>query len=134
MKKYYIYHIKGKKIGVSTNPVIRVRRQGYSDFEILEVHTDIFKVSEREIELQKEYGYTDGASVPYYQTINVTTKPKKTQKKVKAFIFDTKEFLKEYNSIGQAAKDLGLRRNLISMVLTKCKYRTQTGGYYFEYS
>lgn len=31
--------------------------QGYSDYEILETHTDIMEVSRREIELQKQYGY-----------------------------------------------------------------------------
>ena len=56
-KKYYIYHIKGVKIGVSTQPEVRAQRQGYSNFEILEKYNDIYKVSEREIELQKEYGY-----------------------------------------------------------------------------
>ena len=54
---YYIYHIKGVKIGVSTKPENRVNKQGYSDYEILEEHTDIDEVSKRERELQKEYGY-----------------------------------------------------------------------------
>ena len=67
MKKYCIYHIKGVKIGVGTNPEIRVKQQGYTDFEILEVYTNIFKVSEREIELQKEYGYKVD-KVPYWKT------------------------------------------------------------------
>jgi len=65
---YYIYHIKGVKIGVSQNPERRVRRQGYSEFEILEEHTDIMKVSERERELQKEYGYRVD-SVPFHITM-----------------------------------------------------------------
>ena len=134
MKKYYIYHVKGHKIGVTTNPKRRMKEQGFINYEILEYWEDIYKVSEREIELQNQYGYVDGANVPYYQTINVAIKPKKTQKKVKAFIANTREFVKEYNSIGQAANDLGLRRNLVSMVLNKSKYRTQTGGYYFEFS
>ena len=64
---YSIYHIKGVKIGVSTQPEVRVERQGYTDFEILETHTDIYKVSEREIELQKEYGYPVD-QVPYYKS------------------------------------------------------------------
>ena len=67
MKKYYIYHIKGKKIGVSTEPKIRVKRQGEIEFEILETHTDIYKVSDREIELQKQYGYKVD-KVPYWKT------------------------------------------------------------------
>ena len=51
---YYIYHIEGEKIGVSTNPKKRVRAQGYTDYEILEEHTDVYEVSDREIELQKD--------------------------------------------------------------------------------
>jgi hypothetical protein len=55
--KYYIYHIPSVKIGVSTKPDKRVAKQGYSDYEILETHTCIMKVSEREQELQMQYGY-----------------------------------------------------------------------------
>lgn len=54
---YYIYHISGVKIGCSTQPKKRVEKQGYSNFEILETHTDIDVASQREIELQKQYGY-----------------------------------------------------------------------------
>jgi hypothetical protein len=57
MKKYCIYHIPGVKIGCSVNPKQRVKRQGHYKFEILEEHTDIDIASEREIELQKKYGY-----------------------------------------------------------------------------
>ena len=52
---YTIYHIKGVKIGCSTQAEIRVKKQNYSEFEILEEHIDIYKASDREIELQKEY-------------------------------------------------------------------------------
>ena len=55
--KYYIYHIPGIKIGVSDNPDVRTKTQGFSKYEILEEHTNIKTVSEREIELQKQYGY-----------------------------------------------------------------------------
>lgn len=65
MKKYYIYHIKGKKIGVSEEPDNRTKKQGFSKYEILEVHNCIFEVSKRERELQKEYGYPID-SVPYF--------------------------------------------------------------------
>jgi hypothetical protein len=65
MKHYYIYHIPNfvhsdgsiGKIGQSVNPKRRVKAQGYTQYEILEVHTDINIASEREIELQKQYGY-----------------------------------------------------------------------------
>jgi hypothetical protein len=54
---FYIYHIPNVKIGMSKHPLKRVRQQGYTDFEILEEHDDIEVCSNREIELQKEYGY-----------------------------------------------------------------------------
>ena len=54
---YYIYHIPGVKIGCSKNPKRRVKKQGYTEFTILETHTDIQIASERERSLQKEYGF-----------------------------------------------------------------------------
>jgi hypothetical protein len=66
---YYIYHIKGVKIGVSNNPNRRVKNQGYDSFEILETHKDVIKVSEREIELQKQYGYKVD-TIPYHIFVN----------------------------------------------------------------
>ena len=59
-KKYYIYHIPGKKIGVTCDLINRVTvQQGYAlgEYEILEEHTDIDVVSIIEIQLQKAYGY-----------------------------------------------------------------------------
>lgn len=69
MKTYYIYHIPGIKIGCTTEPNKRVNDQGYSNFEILEQHTDIYIASTREQELQKEYGYRVD-TVPYYSSYN----------------------------------------------------------------
>jgi hypothetical protein len=54
---YYIYHIPGVKIGCTTQPDRRVNQQGATEYEILETHSDIHIVSQREIELQKQYGY-----------------------------------------------------------------------------
>jgi len=56
---YYIYHIEGVKIGCSTNPKERVRRQGYLNYSILESYNDINIAAKREIELQKIYGYIE---------------------------------------------------------------------------
>ena len=58
--KYVIYHIPGKKIGVTNDLYNRVEcQQGYEvgEYEILESSDDINYISKREIELQKEYGY-----------------------------------------------------------------------------
>jgi hypothetical protein len=38
---YYIYHIPGIKIGCSEEPAIRVDKQEYTSYTILEEHTDI---------------------------------------------------------------------------------------------
>ena len=58
--KYIIYHIPGKKIGVTNDLYNRVEsQQGYEvgEYEILESSDDIDYISKREIELQREYGY-----------------------------------------------------------------------------
>jgi len=57
---YYLYHIPGKKIGVTRDLNSRVtEQQGYSpdEYEVLEQSTDIDYISSRELELQKSYGY-----------------------------------------------------------------------------
>ncbi len=56
---YYIYHIKGVKIGMSKNLNERLRQQGYciNDAVILESHSDMVECGRRERELQKQYGY-----------------------------------------------------------------------------
>ena len=57
---YYIYHIPGKKIGVTRDLKYRVtQQQGYSldEYEVLDQSTDIDYISRRELELQKSYGY-----------------------------------------------------------------------------
>jgi hypothetical protein len=64
---YYIYHIEGVKIGCTKrNPKERVRAQKYSYFEILEEHSDIIVASNRERELQKQYGYSVD-TIPYFK-------------------------------------------------------------------
>ena len=57
---YCIYHIPGKKIGVTNNLEERVtRQQGYTEdeYEVLDMSDDISYISHREIELQKQFGY-----------------------------------------------------------------------------
>jgi len=57
---YYLYHIFGKKIGVTRNLNTRVTLiQGYKEgeYEVLEQSDDIDYISDREIELQQSYGY-----------------------------------------------------------------------------
>jgi hypothetical protein len=69
---YYIYHIKGVKIGCSKEPNRRVKNQRYTEFEILEQYDNIEIASKREIELQIEYGYKKDNTL-YKQTISSPT-------------------------------------------------------------
>jgi len=75
---YYIYHIFGKKIGVTRNLNNRVTvEQGYhpTEYEVLETSEDIDYVSARELELQSIYGYKiDRQS--YKQLVNKNKKRK----------------------------------------------------------
>lgn len=152
MKKYYIYHIKGKKIGVSDNPKRRIKEQGATDYEILEENNCIYLVSYRERALQKEYGYpTD--SLLYFQTMNNSSfegrskggkqnvksghldkitkiATLKKYKKVVVYKVDG-SFVNEYNSVNECVNDLHLRQGLVSKVLTGV--RNHTGGYIIKY-
>ena len=57
---YYLYHIPGKKIGVTRDLNSRVtQQQGYAadEYEVLFTSDDIDFISDKEIELQQSYGY-----------------------------------------------------------------------------
>jgi hypothetical protein len=77
MKTYYVYHIPNfvrndgslGKIGCTSMSIEeRAAQQGYTEVELLETHTDIYIASDREIELQKEYGYPVD-NVSYWQSV-----------------------------------------------------------------
>ena len=77
---YYLYHIPGKKIGVTRDLKYRVEeQQGYSEgeYDVILSTDDIKIISEAEISLQKAYGYNVD-EVPYNElkfnnmNINVT--------------------------------------------------------------
>ena len=73
---YNIYHIPGKKIGVTRNLTSRVtEQQGYApdEYEVLLTSDDIEYISTMEIELQKSYGY----KVDRQSYKNLITKNKK---------------------------------------------------------
>ena len=59
-KMYYLYHIPGKKIGVTADLEERVEhQQGYNkdEYQVIMSTTDIDLISQREIALQKALGY-----------------------------------------------------------------------------
>ena len=73
---YTIYHIPGKKIGVTRNINKRVtEQQGYApdEYEVLLTSEDINYISTMEIELQKSYGYKVDRQ-PYKNLINKRNK------------------------------------------------------------
>jgi hypothetical protein len=122
MKKYYIYHIKGVKIGCSDEPELRVNKQGYTEYEILETHTDIMVASNREIELQKQYGYKVD-KIPYWKSIEHRKKGSKTlkengyydnfgknpltKKACVALDIKTNTIIKEFSSLAEACEWIG---------------------------
>ena len=73
--KYYLYHIPGKKIGVTKSLARRVeQQQGYAphEYEIIEESDDIDYISNRELELQKLYGYR--VDITPYKNLNPNNK------------------------------------------------------------
>lgn len=72
------------KIGCTHQiPQERVLQQGYSNFETLETHKDIYIASNRERELQNQYGYKID-SVPYWMTIKNQIKSRNKKSRIKA--------------------------------------------------
>ena len=152
---YSIYHIEGVKIGVSKNPKGRVKKQGYDTFEILEEHTDIYEVSDRELQLQKEYGYKVDTK-PYWKVVELAIEGGKIQGKIqgikmkqsgylkrmrkKAVIARRKpilqydkddNFIKEWQCAADACKELNLASSSVAKVC-KGKIKT-TKGFVFKY-
>jgi len=81
-KEYILYHIPGKKIGCTTDLYNRVtEQQGYEpgEYEVIEKSNDIDYISNREIQLQKEYGYRVDC-VPYNKLNNNNFNNLKTMK------------------------------------------------------
>jgi hypothetical protein len=165
MKYYYIYHIphfkrkngKPGKIGCAHDLQARVEDQGYTlaDCQILEVHTDIYVASDREMELQREYGYRVDR-IPYWLSVERASKGgkgavesghlasvrskggkivgkingQKGSQPVLAFRKATGEFVGEFPSQMEAARGMGLHVGHINNVLSG--KRKHTGGYTFK--
>lgn len=80
-KIYYIYEIWGKKIGCAVDLERRIKDQNAfkgGRYEVLEVHTDVILASQREIELQEQYGYKVD-KIPYWKTLKWAEKAQTPQ-------------------------------------------------------
>ena len=157
---YSIYHIptfvhKDGSIGkigcTHQEPKVRVEKQGYSSFEILETHDCIDSASVREIELQKEYGYkVDIVSYKhsYNQRVRLagSKSNKKTQSARKNGIISGKKrskkvlqydldgnFIKEWNSIREAHYNTNISRMGISRCCSNRASYITAGGYKWKY-
>ena len=155
---YYIYHIPGVKIGCSTEPKARVEKQGYSNFDILETHSDIDIASERELELQKQYGYKTDKSL-YKQSVSNRPKWKREwsdkgrETMIKNGFFNewykkgnasriksvakcnkiTGEIVEVYNSVADAARSIN-REGFTSVICACCNNkRNSYMGYKWKY-
>jgi len=92
---YYIYEIASeRKIGVTDNIERRLKqhmakyRISQKEFCILESHTDIYKASEREQELQRIKGYKVDKH-PYWYVRQVMNKKSKTKEAIKKRVAKT---------------------------------------------
>ena len=73
---YYVYYIKGKKIGCTKNLKKRVEEeQGYKDYSILFESDDIKKASNAERYFQEQLGYRVDTST-YEELISNNNKTK----------------------------------------------------------
>ena len=82
---YYLYHIPGKKIGVTRDLITRVvEQQGYDldEVEVLEQSTDINYISDRELELQLSHGYR--VDRQKYKDLYINQKPKSNNMNINA--------------------------------------------------
>lgn len=111
-KKYYIYHVYNKKIGVTTSIDSRVRiQQGYKDheFEILRSYDSPAEAAAMELKLQELYGYAQD-EIPYNElkhhkkkmhtnTTQMTTTFYVPLSKLKGRLFDQINRDQEYGDI-----------------------------------
>ena len=128
MTNYYIYHVPGIKIGVTTNVPRRMRDQGFTEWEHLETHTDIYEVSDRERELQAEYGYPIDMC-PYYHTANMAN-PSKAGKasaeKTRTINMETARMIRASElSIRKAAKHFGVTRSVVWKIRNNVTYKDE---------
>lgn len=145
---YYIYHIPGIKIGCSTEPKRRVETQGYYDYEILEEYENITLASNRELELQKQYGYKVD-NTTYEQSYDWCNKghsnggkrtgqilkengewekrrqsgwlkaKEKTSKPIIVYHYPSMELKGEYKSVSEACRELNLDRVSVIRILSR---------------
>jgi len=79
---YTIYHIPGVKVGCSKRVEARVRDQGYTNYEILEVCNTLEEATTKELYWQDKLGYGKDDSQHHYSYMNRMTQASKTEKAI----------------------------------------------------
>ena len=169
MKTYHIYHISNYKwkngrigkVGCTDDLINRMYSYPKNTvYEVLESYTDIFIASDREILLQRSYGYPVDTK-PYWKAIQMPTKESRSKggsiggkiagkiggkrnvesghlammheanKKPILQYHKDGTFIKEWGSGVEAANELNLHRSAITFVC-QGKYKT-CGGFVFKY-
>jgi hypothetical protein len=113
---YYIYHIPGVKIGCTKNLEVRIRQQKFTDYVLLEEHADKDTASNREIELQKQYGYKIDR-IPYWMSLQRITKAQRISAETKKEWLPKVDWKAREQKIDQKAKwdKVKLSENYINM-------------------
>jgi hypothetical protein len=124
---YKIYHVPGIKIGCSTQPKIRVKQQGYSNFEVLEEHEDIYVATDRERELQKEYGYRVD-ECPYYKSYAIRRANWRREGSVRGGTISGQISVKSGNMLRAQKKSVEARKGTFHSEETKAKMRVAKLG------
>jgi hypothetical protein len=147
---YTIYHIPGVKVGcTSRNPEIRVKEQGYDNFEILEVLNSIELADERESYWQKKYDLYDGEQRRYKKVMNMqsyATTEEANEKRIETcknsdYVKESKikilqldyiyRVVSEYDSLTDAAK--AVNRDISSIAQALKNTKKLCSGYRWKY-
>lgn len=152
---YYIYHIKGKKWGMTNNLVRRLKRQNLSRVNDVILEKDLDKAADLEKKLNQKYGYPWNVSQDYRIILkaarekgnmfweSMTTKEQRAHmSKMQKACVESKSipiiqydldgnFIKEWKSQSQAAKTLKIYQGNIWKVLNN--KRKIAGGFSWKY-
>jgi len=109
---YTIYHIPGIKVGCSKRVEVRVKEQGYSSYEVLEICSTVDEASQREVYWQKELGYKRD-NKPYLKTIE-TSKLAHTEEAIK----------KRKETMRNSTAFINARKIGIEVLLSHVNYKT----------
>ena len=130
MDTYYIYHIPGVKIGCTKRIERRMQVQKFTQWEILEEHTDIETAGIRERELQLQYGYRVD-NIQYHKSNYIGIGKLNTIPIIATHI--ESGIQKEYNSLTECAKEIGIGIGRITHILSPKYKRKSSYGYTFTY-